>query len=62
MLAHVNSCRDGSSIERRREYKSRADDVLLSRSHKNSSQGVVKFDSPRSDDAIFDMLSAYTKK
>ena len=62
MLANVRFGIDSWDSERRQQYKSRADEVLLSRSSKNQTSDGLKCNSPQSDDAIFDMLSAYFQK
>ncbi len=62
MLANVRFGKDSCDSERRQQYKSRADEVLLSRSSKNQTSDGLKCNSPQSNDAIFDMLSAYFQK
>nr|DAG80663.1 MAG TPA: hypothetical protein [Caudoviricetes sp.] len=44
------------------QYKSRADEVLLSRSYKNQTHEALKCDSPKSDVSILDMLSTYSER
>jgi len=60
MLANVRFDNDSYDTERRKQYKSRADEVLLSRSSQNQTSDVLRCDSPKSDESIFDMLSAYS--
>ncbi len=60
MLANVRFDNHSCDTERRQQYKSRADEVLLSRSYKNQTLEALKCDSPKSDESIFDMLSAYS--
>lgn len=58
MLANVRFGKESCDSERRQQYKSRADDVVLLRSHKNQTSEGVKCNTPQSDEFIFDMLSA----
>lgn len=58
MLANVRFDHGSYDVERRKQYKSRADEVLLSRSFKNQTSQGLRCDSPKSDESIFDMLSA----
>ena len=44
------------------QYKSSADEVLLSRSYKNQTHEALKCDSPKSDESILDMLSTYSER
>jgi len=62
MLANVRFDKNSCDSERRKQYKSRADDVLLSRSHKNQTSAALKCNSPQSAESIFDMLSACLEK
>jgi len=61
MLANTRFAKD-EQLELRRQYKSRADTVLLSRSRKNQSDDVLKLKTPTSEDDIFAMLSACIKR
>ncbi len=58
MLANVRSTRGTNDLARRRRYKSRADDVLLSRNYNTARVASIKFDSSQSDDEIFGILLA----
>ncbi len=62
MLANVRFGKNSCDSERRKQYKSRADDVLLSRSYKNQTSAGLKCNSPQSDQSIFDMLSTCFEK
>lgn len=62
MLANVRFGKSNGDAECRQQYKSRADEVLLSRSQKNQTSAGLKCNTPQSKEAIFDMLSTYFKK
>jgi len=62
MLANVRFAKTSCDSRRRQQYKSRADEVVLSRSHKNQTSSGLKCNTPQSDESIFDMLSAYLVK
>lgn len=62
MLANVRFDHHRCDTERRQQYKSRADDVLLSRSYTNQAPNGIRCDSPTSDKSIFDMLSTYSAR
>lgn len=60
MFVNVRFDNYSCDTERCQQYKSRADEVLLSRSYKNQAHEALKCDSPQSDESIFDMLSTYS--
>ncbi|MCP3290675.1 hypothetical protein [Aeromonas hydrophila] len=62
MLANNRFAKKDEQLELRRQYKSRADTVLLSRSRKNQSDDVLKLKTPTSEDDIFAMLSVCIKR
>lgn len=62
MLANVRFAKSSDDSVRRQQYKSRADQVLLSRSQKNQTSAGLKCNTPQSDESIFDMLSTCFKK
>ena len=62
MLANVRFGKSSCELRSRQQYKSRADEVLLSRSHKNRITAGLKCNTPQSDESIFDMLNACLEK
>jgi len=61
-MATVRFDKDSCELERRQQYRSRADEVLLSRSKNNQENYGLKCNSPQSDASIFAMLSACLDK
>lgn len=62
MLANVRFGKSSCELRSRQQYKSRADEVVLSRSHKNRITAGLKCNTPQSDESIFDMLNACLEK
>lgn len=58
MQVNVRSTRSSGDLEHRRHYKTRADEVLLSRNYNTASVAEIKFERTQSDEEIFGILLA----